>query len=96
MSNNNYSRPRKGEQQISGIIELRNTKDGDSELLVKRFSRMVRNVGMLDEVRERMYFRGKSERRREAKRERQRVIDRVNRKNNELLNFRGLPKPRKR
>lgn len=100
MSNNNnndnrYARGRNKAAEPTGRIEMHNTRDGDSELLVKRFNRMVRNIGLLDEIRTRIHFVKPSERRREAKRQRQRVIDRVNRKNNALFTSTGLPKIRK-
>jgi ribosomal protein S21 len=93
--NNRYPRGRNRSPEINGMVEMHNTRDGDSELLVKRFNRMVRNIGLLDEMRERRHFVKPSERRREAKRQRQRVIDKVNRRNNALFTSTGLPKVRK-
>lgn len=89
---------KKYEKKLSGTIELRAEELGNRyspELLVKKFNKMVRNEGIMDELRDRRYFKKPSERRTERLQDRQRVIDKVNRRRDELLNFTGQRKPTK-
>ncbi len=89
---------KKREKRLSGIIEIRAEELGSkysSELLVKKFNKKVRNDGIMDEARDRRYFKKPSERRTERLQERQRVINKVNHRRNELLNFTGQRKPTK-
>jgi len=46
---------------------------------------MVKNEGIVEECRNRQHFQSESEKRREKKEDRQRLIDKVNRKREELL-----------
>lgn len=89
---------KKREKKLSGIIEIRAEELGNKyspELLVKKFNKKVRNEGIMDELRERQHHKKPSEVRREKGRERQRVIDKVNRTRNELLNLTGQRTPTK-
>jgi ribosomal protein S21 len=88
----------KREKKISGTLTVTAEELGSrysAELLVKRFSKKVRDEGIMDEIRERLYHKKPSELRRESKQRRQRVIDKVNRERNELFNFTGRRKPTK-
>jgi len=46
---------------------------------------MVKNEGIIEECRSRRYFTSQSEKRREQKQERQRLINKVNKRRTELL-----------
>ena len=72
-------------QEITGIVEIKNSPHGDAETLVKRFNRKVRNSGILEECRERRYFKSNSERRREKLEEKERIIRKVNQRRASLL-----------
>tara|TARA_Y100000591_G_C21578568_1_gene567090 strand:- start:45 stop:368 length:324 start_codon:yes stop_codon:yes gene_type:complete len=96
---NKLYRKNKNKDSINGVIEVRNTNNGDAELLVKKFVRKVRNSGILDEYRSRRYFKSKSELRREKVAEKERIIRRVNERRSNLLkpgrqlsNRRGTPR----
>jgi len=75
----------KNRDSINGVVEVKNSNNGDSEVLVKKFIRKVRNSGILDECRSRRYFKSKSEVRREKLAERERIIRRVNERRSDLL-----------
>ena len=75
----------KTNKEISGVLEVRNTKNGDSELLVKKFIRKVRNAGIVEEFRSRTHFVSNSEKRREKKLEKERLIRKVNQRREGLL-----------
>ena len=75
--------------KISGTIKVSIDDYGikDTDSLVRRFNRKVRKEGVIEEIRNRRYFIPDSVRNAENKRKRQRVIDKVNRKRQELLAF---------
>ena len=73
------------QKEINGIIEMRNTPNGDAETLVKRFNRKVKNSGILEECRNRRYFKSKSEKRREKEQEKERIIRKVNQRRSNLF-----------
>tara|TARA_R100001015_G_C4550057_1_gene112112 strand:+ start:435 stop:725 length:291 start_codon:yes stop_codon:yes gene_type:complete len=79
-------------KDINGVLEVRNTKDGDNEILVKRFTRKVRNSGIIDEFRMRTHFTSNSEKRREKKLEKERLIRKVNQRREGLLSGMGRTK----
>tara|TARA_R110002110_G_scaffold161222_2_gene359962 strand:+ start:788 stop:1069 length:282 start_codon:yes stop_codon:yes gene_type:complete len=58
---------------------------GDIDRMIRRFRKMVKNEGIIEECRERQYFKAPSQKRREKKEERQRLINKVNRRRDELL-----------
>tara|TARA_B100000287_G_scaffold258133_1_gene242651 strand:+ start:188 stop:472 length:285 start_codon:yes stop_codon:yes gene_type:complete len=78
----NYNKTKK---EINGVLEVRNTKNGDNELLVKKFIRKVRNAGIVEEFRSRTHFVSNSEKRREKKLEKERLIRKVNQRREGLL-----------
>ncbi len=79
-------------KDINGVLEVRNTKDGDNEILVKRFIRKVRNSGIIEEFRMRTHFTSNSEKRREKKLEKERLIRKVNQRREGLLSGMGRTK----
>ena len=79
-------------KDINGVVEVRNTKDGDNEILVKRFIRKVRNSGIIEEFRMRTHFTSNSEKRREKKLEKERLIRKVNQRREGLLSGMGRTK----
>ncbi len=90
-----YKRNNKRET-TSGVIEVKSSTNGDSEYLVKKFTRKVRNSGILDEYRSRQYFKSKSEVRREKAEAKERIIRRVNERRTDLLKpVRSLPNRKK-
>ncbi len=79
-------------KDINGVLAVRNTKDGDNEILVKRFTRKVRNSGIIEEFRMRTHFTSNSEKRREKKLEKERLIRKVNQRREGLLSGMGRTK----
>jgi ribosomal protein S21 len=69
--------------------------NGDPEKMIRRFRKMVKMEGIIEECRERRYFKAPSEKRREQKEERQRLINKVNRRRTELLKPRDRYKKRR-
>lgn len=67
----------------------------DPERMIRRFRKMIKAAGLLEEMRERSYFKPPSERRREKKEQKQRLIDKVNRQREELLKPRDRYKKRR-
>ena len=74
------------QKKLSGVVcvSLEETR-GDSEKLVRRFIKKVKNDGIIDEVRERRYHKKPSVRRREDKARRERLIQKENKRREELL-----------
>jgi|3_EtaG_2_1085321.scaffolds.fasta_scaffold39002_3 ribosomal protein S21 len=79
-------------EEISGVLEVKNTKDGDNEFLVKKFNRKVRNSGIIEEFRMRTHFVSNSEKRRAKKLEKERLIRKVNQRREGLLSGMGRTK----
>jgi len=69
--------------------------NGDPERMIRRFRKMVKAEGIVEEVRNRRYFKAPSEKRREEKQERKRLINKVNRRRDELLKPRDRYKKRR-
>lgn len=61
--------------------------NGNAEKMVRKFSKLVKKEGIIDECRSRSYFVKPSVKRTEEKRQRQRVIEKVNRRRNELFSI---------
>ena len=68
---------------------------GDADRMVRRFRKLVKSEGIIEEQRNRRYFKSDSEKRREQKEERQRLINKVNRRRTELLKPRDHYKKRR-
>ena len=68
---------------------------GDADKMVRRFTKKVKKEGLLEEMRERSHYVKPSVKRAEKKRDRQRVIDKVNRQRNELFSLKS-PHQRRR
>ena len=60
---------------------------GNAEKMVRRFLKKVKKEGIVEEYRQRSHFIKPATRRAEAKRQRRRVINKVNKKREELFNF---------
>ena len=67
----------------------------DADRMVRRFRKLVKSEGIIEEQRNRRYFKSDSEKRREQKEERQRLINKVNRRRTELLKPRDRYKKRR-
>ena len=67
----------------------------DPERMIRRFRKLVKAEGIIEEQRRRRYFKPDSEKRREQKEERQRLINKVNRRRTELLKPRDRYKKRR-
>ena len=61
--------------------------NNNPEKMVRKFSKLVKKHGIIDECRERAFFVKPTTKRAEKKRQRQRVIDKVNRRRDELFNI---------
>ena len=69
--------------------------NGDPDKMIRRFRKLVKMEGIMEECRERQYFKAPSEKRREQKEEKQRLINKVNRRRTELLKPRDRYKKRR-
>ncbi len=67
----------------------------DPERMIRRFRKLVKNEGIIEEVRERRHYKKPSDLKRNKLRERQRKIDKVNKKRVELLKPRDQYKKRR-
>tara|TARA_Y100001973_G_C5203386_1_gene339548 strand:+ start:3381 stop:3662 length:282 start_codon:yes stop_codon:yes gene_type:complete len=61
--------------------------NNNAEKMVRRFSKMVKKEGIIEECRTRAFFVKPTTKRTEKKRQRQRLIDKVNRRRDELFNI---------
>lgn len=83
---NNYSSDRHSQKNISGCVTV--TLDechGNADKMVRRFVKKVKKEGIVDEFLAHAHYTKPSEVRREARRQRQRVIEKVNKQRQELL-----------
>ena len=62
--------------------------------MVRKFIKKVRKSGILDEVRERKYYKKPSIVKNEQKRRRQKLLNKLNQKEKELYNYSNLSKKR--
>tara|TARA_R100001480_G_scaffold142597_1_gene140162 strand:+ start:1379 stop:1651 length:273 start_codon:yes stop_codon:yes gene_type:complete len=69
--------------------------NNDPERMIRRFRKLVKAEGIIEEQRNRRYFKSPSEKRREQKEERQRLINKVNKRRDELLKPRDRYKRRR-
>jgi ribosomal protein S21 len=87
---------RRKNNRIEPCVTVRaEDNNGDPERMIRRFRKMVKMDGIIDEVRSRRYFKAPSEKRREEKQERQRLINKVNKRRDELLKPRDRYKKRR-
>jgi ribosomal protein S21 len=68
---------------------------GNAEKMVRRFTKKVKKEGIIEECRERSHFVKPTVKRAEKKRNRNRVIEKVNRKRNELFSLKSPHKRRR-
>jgi ribosomal protein S21 len=91
-----YKRNRKNNfrnqsQEIRTCITVSHEEcNGNSEKMVRRFIKKVKNSGIIDEFRDRRHYSKPSDKKREENRKRQRVIDKVNKQRETLLKSRDL------
>jgi len=76
------------------IVRAEHNND-DPERMIRRFRKLVKAEGIIEEQRLRRYFKSPSEKRREQKQEKQRLINKVNRRRTELLKPRDRYKKRR-
>ena len=82
-------------RKTSTFIEVRSDECRDnSEIMVRKFIKKVRKSGILDEVRERKYYKKPSIVKNEQKRRRQKLLNKLNQKEKELYNYSNLSKKR--
>jgi len=84
-------RRRRGPRKITGTLEVSINDPGikNVDSMVRRFNKKARKEGIIDEVRERRYFVPKSVKNTERKRAKRRLIEKINRKRDELFNPKG-------
>tara|TARA_R100001510_G_C7626170_1_gene185996 strand:+ start:140 stop:421 length:282 start_codon:yes stop_codon:yes gene_type:complete len=68
--------------------------NGNVEKMIRRFSKKVKKDGIIEEYRDRTHYVKPTTRRAEQKRLRRRLIEKVNKKREELFNFKGTLKRR--
>ena len=82
-------------RKTSTFIEVRSDECRDnSEIMVRKFIKKVRKAGILDEVRDRKYYKKPSIVKNEQKRRRQKLLNKLNQKEKELYNYSNLSKKR--
>ena len=82
---------RRGPRKISGRIEISITDHGVKSIdsMVRKFNKKVRKEGIIEEVRERKHFTPNSVKTAERKRAKRRIVQKINRKREELFNPKG-------
>ena len=82
---------RRGPRKISGVLKVSIEDPGikNVDSMVRRFNKKVRKEGIIDEVRERRRFTPNSVKNAERKRAKRRLVEKINRKRNELFNPKG-------
>ena len=77
---------RRKNKEFNTCITVRaEDNNNDPERMIRRFRKLVKNEGIMQEIYDRRYYTSPSEVRREEKRQRQRVINRENRRREELF-----------
>ena len=69
--------------------------NGNTEKMVRRFLKKVKKEGIVEEFRKRSHYIKPTTVRAERKRQRRRLINKVNKKREELFNFSGRTKGRR-
>jgi ribosomal protein S21 len=90
MKRNKYSKPSDPHFQGSGSTCITVSQDecrGDADKMVRKFCKKVKRSGILDEARDRLAFKKGCEKNSERKAAKKRLIMKVNKKRDELLNF---------
>jgi ribosomal protein S21 len=82
---NNFNKRHREESFSTCITVTAAECHGDNEKMIRKFSKKVKRAGIIDEVRDRQYYKKPSVLATERRMERKRVIQQVNRKRNELL-----------
>ena len=57
------------------LVEVRSRRNEPTDRLIKRFSKKVRRAGVLEEVRDRMFYEKPSDKARKARRRRKKVLE---------------------
>lgn len=82
-------------RKTSTFIEVRSEECRDNaDIMVRKFIKKVRKSGILDEVRDRKYYKKPSIVKNEEKRRRQKLLNKLNQKEKELYNYSSLSKKR--
>ena len=82
-------------RKTSTFIEVRSDECRDNpEIMVRKFIKKVRKSGILDEVRDRKYYKKPSIVKNEQKRRRLKLLNKLNQKEKELYNYSNLSKKR--
>jgi ribosomal protein S21 len=92
MSNRDFKGKRR-EREIRSCVEVRASDFGgdyNADKMVRRFNKTIKREGVVDECRERAYYKKPSVKRQERLEERDRVISRANQRNSELLTSKRL------
>lgn len=77
---------RRDNKEFNTCITVRaEDNNNDPERMIRRFRKLVKNEGIMQEIYDRRYYTSPSEVRREEKRQRQRLINKVNRRREELF-----------
>lgn len=78
----------KNQRPLQAQLIVRAEECNDNpEKMVRKFSKLVKKEGIIEECRSRAFFTKPTTKRAEQKRQRQRVIDKVNKRRNELFNI---------
>ena len=88
-------RQKRQPRKISTFVEVRSEDCRDNtDIMVRKFVKKVRKSGILDEAKDRKYFKKPSAIKSEQKRRRLKLINKLNQKQEELYNYSNLSKKR--
>ncbi|HCT54718.1 MAG TPA: 30S ribosomal protein S21 [Balneola sp.] len=79
------NRPKR-QKEISGVVTVRAAEcGGDPEKMVRRFIKKVKKEGIIEEFRDRRYYKKPKVVKAEEKRNRKRLIEKINKRREELF-----------
>jgi|MDTB01.2.fsa_nt_gb ribosomal protein S21 len=88
-------RQKRQPRKISTFIQVRSEDCRDNpDIMVRKFTKKVRKSGIMDEFKDRQYYKKPSAIKSEQKRRRQKLINKLNQKQEELYNYSSLSKKR--
>jgi ribosomal protein S21 len=77
---------RKNHKELSGVVEVTAEEcNGNVDKMIRRFAKQVKKERIIEEVRDRSHFKKKTIIRAEAKRNKRRLINKVNQRREMLL-----------
>jgi|TARA_R110000851_G_scaffold59358_3_gene137469 ribosomal protein S21 len=80
------NRANQQKNKVSGFVTVHANECGDNaDRMIRKFIKKVKKEGIIDEVRERRYFKKKTTVRAERKRNKKRLVQKINKQRDELF-----------